>query len=156
MLILAKNAGIEEINSVMETHKTKTVEKNRCVFRKTLCASKANLAFGFFLKNTKTINIRKMNTHEDSPLLDWLQRSLHTGDDKPKLKEVVNKMFLIQVCTRERVNTKISFYSLSNWTVFDFSHKKNSYGLQRCRFAKTTFEESNSELSYFEENRRQP
>ena len=41
-----------------------------------------------------------------------------TPDDIPNLKEKLQKMDIVDLCTRERANTKWKFYKLTNLTVF--------------------------------------
>ena len=41
-----------------------------------------------------------------------------TPDDITKLKEKLQKMDIVDLCTRERANTKWKFYKLTNLTVF--------------------------------------
>ena len=41
-----------------------------------------------------------------------------TPDDNTNLKEKLQKMDVVDLCTRERANTKWKFYRLTNLTVF--------------------------------------
>ena len=80
-------------------------------------AAKANLAFGFFLKNIDDRGFRYFYSRENNTLLDR-SKVVRTHDDFAKLKDFLNKTDVIESCSRERLNTKWKFYKLTNLTVF--------------------------------------
>ena len=81
------------------------------------CAAKVNLAFGFNLKNVEEGSCRYFCAHENNTLLERL-KLVCTQDDITNLKEKLLKMDIVDLCTRERANTKGKFYKLTNLTVF--------------------------------------
>ena len=87
------------------------------VFKELNCAAKVNLAFGFVLKNIEDGMCRYFYAHENNTIMERLKIA-GTTDDNPNLKEKLQKMDIVDFCTRERVNTKWKFYKLTNLTVF--------------------------------------
>ena len=86
-------------------------------FRKLKCAAKVNLTFSFILKNIEDGGFEYFCSHEKNTLLDR-SKLVCTHDDLAKLKDFLNKTDVIESCSRERMNTKWSFYKLTNLTVF--------------------------------------
>ena len=76
-----------------------------------------NLVFGFLLKNIEDGAFRYFYAHENNTLLDW-SKLVCTHADLAKLKDFLNKTDAIESCSRKRMNTKWSFYKLTNLTVF--------------------------------------
>ena len=81
------------------------------------CAAKVNLAFGFVLKNVEDGSCRYFYAHENNTLMER-SKLVCTPDDITNLKEKLQKMGIVDLCTRERANTKCKFYKLTNLTVF--------------------------------------
>ena len=87
------------------------------VFKGLNCAAKVNLAFGFVLKNVEDGSCRSFYAHKNNTVLERSEL-VCTPDDITNLKEKLQKMVIVDLCTRERTNTKWKFYKLTNLTVF--------------------------------------
>ena len=87
-----------------------------------MCAARANLAFGFTLKNIENGGFRLSEAHETNSLLDR-SKHVYTKDNLEKPKDILNKRDVIESCSREGINTKWRFYKLTNLTVFASSLK---------------------------------
>ena len=87
------------------------------VFKELKCAAKVNLAFGFVLKNIEDGMCRYFYAHEINTIMER-SKLVCTPDDIANLKEKLQKMDIIDLCTRERVNTIWKFYKLTNVAVF--------------------------------------
>ena len=86
------------------------------VFKELKCAAKINIAFGFVFKNIEDGMCRYFYAHENNTNMDK-SKLVCTLDDIVNLKEKIQKMDIIDLCTRERANTKWKFYKLTNLTV---------------------------------------
>ena len=75
------------------------------VFKVLKCAAKINIAFRCILKNIEDGMCRYFYAHENNTIME---KSKHvcTPDDIVNLKEKLQKMDIIDLCTRERANTK--------------------------------------------------
>ena len=87
------------------------------VFKELKCAAKCNIAFGFVLKNIEDGMCRYFYAHENNTIMERA-KLVCTPCDIVNLKEKLPKMDIIDLCTRERTNTKWKFYKLTNVTVF--------------------------------------
>ena len=93
-------------NYAVETLSKKIVnEKLDHFFNNLKRAVKVNLAFGFILKNIEDGGFIYFYAHEINTLLDR-SKLVCTHDDMPKLKNYLNKMDLMESCSRETLNTK--------------------------------------------------
>ena len=81
------------------------------------CAAKVNLAFGFVLKNVEDGSCRCFYAHENNTPMER-SKLVCTPDDIINLKEKLQKMDNVHLCTRERTNTKWKFYKLTILAVF--------------------------------------
>ena len=87
------------------------------VFKGLNCAAKVNLAFGFVLKNVEDLSCRYFNAHENNTVLER-SKLVCKPDDITNLKDNLQKKDIVDLCTRERANTKWKFYKLANLTSF--------------------------------------
>ena len=87
------------------------------VFKELKCAAKIDIAFGFVLKNFEAGMCRYFYAHENNTIMEKL-KLVCTPDDIANLKKKLQKMDNIDLCTRERANTKWKFYKLTNVTFF--------------------------------------
>ena len=87
------------------------------VFKELKCAAKVNLAFGFVLKNIEDGMCKYFYAHENNTIMEK-SKLVSSPDDFVNLIENLQKMDIIDLCTRERANTKWKFYKLSNLTIF--------------------------------------
>ena len=87
------------------------------VFKELKCAAKVNLAFGFVLKNVEDGSCRYFNAHENNTVMER-SKLVCTQADMTNLKDRMSKMDIVDICARERSNTKWKFYKLTNLTIF--------------------------------------
>ena len=92
-------------------------EKLDRVLDKLKCVAKLRLALGFILKNIEDGKFRYLYAHENNTLLEQ-SKLVSNKDDMAKLKEILKKTDVIESCTKERSNTKWSFFRLTNLTIF--------------------------------------
>ena len=71
------------------------------VFNGLKCAAKVNLAFEFVPKNVEDGSCRYFYAHEDNTLMGR-SKLVCTPDDNTNLKEKLQKMDIVDLCTRER------------------------------------------------------
>ena len=92
-------------------------EKLDRVLDKLKCAARLNSSLGFILKNIKDGKFRYFYAHENNTLLEQ-SKLVSNKDDMTKLKEILKKTDVIQSCTKEKSNTKLRFFKLTNLTIF--------------------------------------
>ena len=91
-------------------------EKLDRVLDKLKCVAKLNLALGFFLNTIADGKFRYFYAHEINTLLEQ-SKVVSNKDDMTKLKEILKKTDVIESCTKERSNTKWSFFEITNLTI---------------------------------------
>ena len=105
-------------NFAMSTFDNSLIKKKLdFVFNGLKCAAKNNPAFGFVLKNIEDGSCRYFYAHENNTLMER-SKLVCTPDDIINLKDKLQKTDIVDLCTRERANTKWKFYKLTNMTVF--------------------------------------
>ena len=87
------------------------------LFKNLKCAAKVNLAFGFVLKNFEDGSCRYFYAHENNTVMER-SKLVCTQAEMTNLKDRMQKMDIVDICTRERSNTKWNFYKLTNSTIF--------------------------------------
>ena len=87
------------------------------VFKELKCAAKINLASGFVLKNIEDGMCRYFYAHENNTIMERA-KLVCTQADMTNLKDTMQKKDIVDLCTRERANTKWKFYKLTNLTIF--------------------------------------
>ena len=87
------------------------------VFKEPKCAAKVNLAIGFVLKNIEEGMCRYFYAHENNTIMETA-KLVCTQVDMTNLKDRMQKLDIIDICTRERANTKWKFYKLTTSTNF--------------------------------------
>ena len=87
------------------------------VIKRLECAAKVKRAFRFVLKNVEDGSFRYFYAHENNTVMER-SKLVCTPDDITNLKEKLQKMDVVDLCTREKANTKWKFYKLTNLTVF--------------------------------------
>ena len=87
------------------------------VFKELKCAAKVNLAFGLVLKNIEDRMCRYCYAHENNTIMER-SKLVCTQADTANLKDRLQKMHIVDICTRETANTKWKFYKLTNLTLF--------------------------------------
>ena len=96
-------------------------------FNQLKCAAKLNLAFGFVLKVIDDGTCRYIYAHENNTAVER-SKLVCTQDDMLNLKEKMQKMDIVDHCTREEANTKWRFYKLTNVS-FCFVTQRYTHGL---------------------------
>ena len=79
-----------------------------------------------------------------------------TPDDIINLKEKLQKMDIVELCTRERANTKWKFYKLTNLTVFVALLKDVPMGCKESVIPEPLLKNQNVNCLNFEKNTRKP
>ena len=87
------------------------------VFKELKFAAKVNIAFGFVLKNIEDGICRYFYAHENKSIMEK-SKLVCTQADMTNLKNRMQKMGIVDFCTRERDNTKWNFYKLTNIRIF--------------------------------------
>ena len=87
------------------------------VFKELKCAAKVNLAIEFVLKNIEDGMCRYSYAHENNTVNER-SKPLCTQAEMTNLKDRMQKMDIVDNCTRERANTKWKFYKLTYLTIF--------------------------------------
>ena len=118
-------------------------------------AANVNLTFGFILKNIKDGGLRYFYSQENNTLLDR-SKPLCTRDDLAKLKDFLNKTDVIESCGQETINTKWTFYKLTNLRVFAASLKDVGMCCKDAVLPKPVLKQCTINCFTFEENTRQP
>ena len=85
------------------------------VFKELEGAAKVNLAFGFVLKNIEDGMCRYFYGHENNTVMER-SKLVCTQTDMTSLKDRMQNMDIVDICTRERANTDWKFYKLTNLT----------------------------------------
>ena len=67
-------------------------------------AAKVNRAFGFVLKNLEDGMYRYFHAHENNTIMERA-KLVCTQADMTNLKDTMQKMDIVDICTRERANT---------------------------------------------------
>ena len=125
------------------------------VFKELKCAAKVNIAFGFVLKNIEDGMCRYFYAHENNTIMEK-SKLVCTPDDIVNLKEKLQKMDIIDLCTRERANTKWKFYKLTNVTVFAALLKDIPMGCKDTVLPEPLLRNCNVNCLTFERNSSQP
>ena len=74
------------------------------VFNQTKYAAKLNLVFGLVLKNLENGTGRYFYAHKNITVMERF-KLVCTVDDMTKLKNKLQKMYIVNDCTREKANT---------------------------------------------------
>ena len=93
------------------------IDKLDYVFKELKCAAKVNLAFGFVLKNIEDGTCRYFYLHEKNAIMER-PKLVCTQANMTKLKNGMQKMDIVDICTRERTNTKWKLHKLTNFSFF--------------------------------------
>ena len=131
-------------------------EKLDHFFKNLNSAAKANLVFGFVLKNIEDGGFRYF-THmkENNTLLDR-SKLVCTHDDLAKLKEFLNKTDVIESCTRKRMNTKWKLFKLTNLTVLAALLNDVPMGYKNTVLPEQRLKNCTIKCLTYQENTRQP
>ena len=125
------------------------------VFKELKCAAKVNLAFVFVLKNIEHGVSRDFYPHENNTIMERT-KLVCTQADMVNMKERMQKAGNVDICTRERANTKWKFYKLTNLTIFASLLKDVPMGCKDTVLPEPVLKNHNVNCFTFERNRRHP
>ena len=125
------------------------------VFKELKCAAKVNLAFGSVLKNVEDGSSRFFYAHENNTVMER-SKLVCTQADMTNLKNRMQKMDIVDICTRERANTKWKLYKLTNLTIFASLLKDVPMGCKDTVLPEPLLRNFNVNCLTFEKNARQP
>ena len=98
------------------------------VFKELKCAAKVNLAFGFVLKNIEEGMCRYFYAHENNTFMERA-KLVCTRAVMTNLKDRMQKMDIVDICTRERANTKWKILQTYKFNNFCFVTQRCTHGL---------------------------
>ena len=143
-------------NFAMSTFDNSLIKKKLdLVFKRLKCAAKLNLAFGFVLENVDNGSCRFFYAHENSTVMER-SKYVCTPDDITKPKEKLQKMDIIDLCTRERANTKWKFYKLTNLTSFAAQLKDVPMGCKDSVLPELLLKNQKTKCFTYEQNTKKP
>ena len=125
------------------------------VFKGLQCAAKVNLAFGFVLRNVEDGSCRYFYAHENKTVMER-SKLLCTPDDITNLKDELQKTNIVDLCTRERANTKWKFYKLTNLTVFAALPKDVPKGCKESVLPEPLLKKQKVNCLTYEQNTKKP
>ena len=125
------------------------------VFKELKFAAKINFAFGFVLKNIEDGMCRYFYAHENNTILERA-KLVCTQADMTDLKDRMQKIDIVDLCTRERFKTKRKFYKLTNLTIFASLLKDVPMGCKDTVLTEPLLRNCNVNCLFFEKNTRQP
>ena len=125
------------------------------VFKELKCAAKINLAFGFVLKNIEDGMCRYFYAHENNTNMER-SKIVCTQADMTNFKNRMQKMDIVDICSRERSNTKWKFYKLTNLTIFASLLKDVPMSCRDAVLPDPLLKNHNVNCFTFERNTRQP
>ena len=125
------------------------------VFKELNCATKVNLAFGFVLRNIEDGMCRYFYAHENKIIMEK-SKLVCTKAHMTNLKDRMQKINIVVICTRERTNTKRKFYKLTNFKVFASLLKDVPMGCKGAVLPEPLLKNHSENCLPFERNTRQP
>ena len=118
-------------------------------------AAKVNLAFGFVLKNIEDGMCRHFYAHEINTIMERT-KLLCTQADMSNLKARMQKVDIVDLCTRERANTNWKFYKFTNLTIFASLLKDVPMGCKDTVLTEPLLKNHNVNCLTLERNTLQP
>ena len=143
------NYAVETLNETIVN------EKLDHFFNNLKSAAKANLVFGFILKNIEDGGFRYFYALESNTLLDR-SKLVCFHDELAQLKDFLNKTDAIESCSRERMNTKWRFYKLTNLTLFAVLLKDVPMGCRNAVLPEPLLKNHTLNCLTYEKNTTQP
>ena len=125
------------------------------VFKELKWAAKTNLTLGFVLKKIEDGMCRFFYAHENNTIMERA-KFVCTQADMTNLKHRMQKMDIVDPCTRERANTKWKFYKLTNLTIFASLLKDVPMRCNDRVLPRPLLRNCNVNCVTFEKNMRQP
>ena len=130
-------------------------QKLDLVFKGLKCTAKVTLAFGFVLKNVEDGSCRYFNALENNTVMER-SKLVCTPDNITNLKEKLQKLDIVDLCTRETAKTKWKFYKLTKLTVFAALLKDVPMGFKDSVLPDPFLKNQNVNCPTFEKNTRKP
>ena len=118
------------------------------------CAAKVNLALGFVLKNNEDGMCKYFYAHAKNTIMQRA-KLVCTQADIINLKDRMQKVDIVDVCTREKANTKWKFQKLTNLTFFACLHEEVPMGCKDTVLLEPLFKNHNVNCLTFDSNTRQ-
>ena len=125
------------------------------VFKELKCAAEVNLAFGFVLKNIGDGMSRYFYAHEKNTTMERT-KLVCTQADMSNPKDRMQKMDIVDLCTREKANTKWKLYKLINLTIFASLLKDVPMGCKDTVLPESLLRKCSVICLTFEKNTLQP
>ena len=125
------------------------------LFEELKCVPKVNFAFRFVLEKIEDGMCIFFYAHENSTIMESA-KLLCTQADMTDLKHRMQEMDSVDICTRERVNTKWEFYKLTNIKIFASLLKIVPMGCKNRVLPEPFFRNHSVNCLDFERNTRQP
>ena len=119
------------------------------VFKDLKCAAKVYLAFQLVLKDIEDGMCRYFYAHENNT-------SMERSADMTNLNNRMQKKDFVDICTRERANTKWKFYKLTNLIIFDSLLKDVPMGCKDTVLPEPLLRNGNVNCLSFGKNTLQP
>ena len=92
-------------------------DKLENVFKELKYTAKVHLAFGFVLRNIEESTCRFFYAHDNNTVMER-SKLVCTQADMTNLKDRMQKLDNVDVCTRERTNTGWKNYKFTSLTIF--------------------------------------
>ena len=125
------------------------------VFKELKCAAKVNIAFGIVLKNIEDGMCRYFYAHENNSIMERA-KLVCTKAVMTNLKNRMQKMYIVDVCTRERAYTDWKFNKLTHLAFFVSLLKDVPMGCKDTVLPEPFLENHIVRCLSFERNTRQP
>ena len=129
-------------------------DKMDYVIKELNCAAEVNLAFGKVLKNLEDGMCRYYSAHENNTIMES-SKLLCTQVDMTNLKDRLQKMDFVDICTPKRTNTKWKLYKFTNLTFFSSLLKDVPMGYKDRVSAEALLKNRNVSCRTFEKNTKQ-
>ena len=136
-------------------HMTLLNDKLDYVFKQLKRAAKVNLAFGFALKNIKDGMCRYFYAQENNTVMER-SKLVCTPADMTNLKDRMQKMDIVDICTQKRANTMWNLHKLTNLTTFASLLKDVPVGCKDTVLPEPLLKNNNVNCLTFEKNTLQP
>ena len=116
---------------------------------------KLTLRLDLFSKTLKMDRVDIFYAHENNTLMES-SKLVCTLDGIINLKKKLQKMDIVDLCTRERANTKWKFYKLTNLTVFVALLKDVPMGCKDSVLPERLSKNQNVNCLTYEQNTKKP
>ena len=132
-------------------------DKMDYVIKELDCAAKVNLAFGFVLKNVEDGLSRYFYAHDNNTVMERSKLvCTQAAIAMTNLKDRMQRKDIVDICTREKANTKWKFYKLTKLTSFASLLKDVPMGCKDTVPPEPLLKNHNVNCLTFERNTRKP